>query len=134
MASAAELAGVSIFESLSEAELEELAGWFEEQSVSEDVRLCGEGASGYSFFVLVTGGVVVTAQGTTVATLGPGDFFGEMALLGEGRRAATVTTTEPTNLLVLFGTEFRRLQQERPEIAERIEETMRRRAAELQDL
>jgi CRP-like cAMP-binding protein len=125
------LAAVPIFEGLGTAELEVLAPRFREESVSESVRLIGEGASGYSFFVLVEGSVVVTSGETTVSRLGPGDFFGEMALLGEGRRLATVTTTSPARLLVLFGTEFRRLQQEHPEIATRIEQTMRDRIAEL---
>ena len=58
-------------------------------------------------------------------TLGPGDFFGELAILGDGRRTATVTTATPAQVLVLFGTEFRRLQQEYPEIAERIESALR---------
>jgi voltage-gated potassium channel len=131
MVGADKLAAVPIFESLSEGELGELASRFQEQTVSEGIRLTGEGASGYSFFVLVEGTVVVTVGETTIKNLGPGDFFGEMALLGEGRRVATVTTTSPAKLLVLFGTEFRRLQQEHPEVAARIEETMRRRIAAL---
>ncbi len=131
MAGADTLAAVPIFEPLGAAELGELAAWFQEKTVDEGVRLAGEGASGYSFFVLVEGTVVVTSGETTVKELGPGDYFGEMALLGEGRRLATVTSTSPARLLVLFGTEFRRLQQEHPQIAARIEETMRRRAAEL---
>ena len=127
MATPEQLAAVTIFASLGEADLAELANRFETQTVSEGVRLTGEGAAGYSFFVLIDGSVVVTAKDETIANLGPGDFFGEMAILGDGRRAATVTTTSPAKLLVLFGTEFRRLQQEHPEIAARIEETMRQR-------
>lgn len=84
--------------------------------------MAGEGASGYSFFLLVDGTAVVTAGGTQLATLGPGDFFGEMAILGDGRRTATVTTTSSARLFVMFGTEFRRLQQAYPEIAARLEQ------------
>jgi CRP-like cAMP-binding protein len=57
----------------------------------------------------------------------PGDYFGEMAILGDGRRMATVTATSDVTLFVLFGTEFRRLQKELPEIATRIESKMRER-------
>jgi voltage-gated potassium channel len=64
-----------------------------------------------------------------VAQLGPGDFFGEMAILGDGRRQATVTTSSPAKVLVLFGTEFRQLEQDHPQIAEQIETAMRDRAA-----
>jgi voltage-gated potassium channel len=60
--------------------------------------------------------------------LGPGDYFGEVAILGDGRRSATVTTTSPARVLVLFGTEFRRLQQEHPEIAARLEAVATERA------
>lgn len=60
-------------------------------------------------------------------TLGPGDFFGELAILGDGVRTATVTTTSPSRLLVLFGTEFRQLQQEHPDLASRIEAGVRAR-------
>ena len=71
----------------------------------------------------------VVARRYEVAQLGPGDFFGEMALLGDGRRRATVTTSSPARALVLFGTEFRRLEQDHPHIAEQIETAMRDRAA-----
>jgi voltage-gated potassium channel len=69
----------------------------------------------------------VTSAGAEIATLLPGDFFGEMAILGDGRRSATVTTTSPSRLLTLFGTEFRQLQQAHPQIADQIETAMRER-------
>jgi voltage-gated potassium channel len=89
------------------------------------VKLTGEGAAGYSFFVLRDGTATVSIDGVEVRTLGEGDFFGELALLGDGRRTATVTTASPSRVLVLFGTEFRHLQQEHPEIAARIESGLR---------
>lgn len=134
MAAAADLAGVPLFAGLTEEEREAVAPWFEATSVSPGVVVAREGAAGYSFFVLVDGAAVVTLDGETVATCGPGDFFGEMAVLGDGRRYATVTTTEESRLLSMFGTEFRRLQQEQPAIAAQLEEVMRRRAAELEEL
>ncbi len=129
MATADELAGIDLFSSLEESDLQTLAQWFSEESKGEGVKLCGEGASGYSFFVLQEGSAVVTADGRTLADLGPGDYFGEIAMLDGGRRSATVTTTAPAKLLVLFGTEFRQLQQTQPDIAGRIEQTMRERLA-----
>jgi CRP/FNR family transcriptional regulator, cyclic AMP receptor protein len=124
-AAAEDLAGIPLFDSLEPDERATIAPWFELESVSAGVSLTGEGASGYSFFILRDGAATVTVNGSEVRTLGPGDFFGELALLGDGRRTATVTTDTPSQVLVLFGTEFRRLQQERPEIAERIESALR---------
>jgi len=95
------------------------------QDVSAGMKLTGEGAPGYSFFILRSGSATVTINGIEVRTLGSGDFFGELAILGDGRRTATVTTVEPSRLLVLFGTEFRRLQQQYPELATQIESTLR---------
>ncbi|MDP9260678.1 MAG: cyclic nucleotide-binding domain-containing protein [Actinomycetota bacterium] len=127
-ATAAELSGIPLFDSLSESEREQLAKWFDVETAGEGVRLTGEGASGYSFFVLLDGSAAVTSAGAEIATLLPGDFFGEMAILGDGRRSATVTTTSPSRVLTLFGTEFRQLQQAHPQIAERIEAATRERA------
>jgi CPA1 family monovalent cation:H+ antiporter len=126
-ASAEELSAIPIFSSLSDADLVELANWFDVQAASEGVQLIGEGAAGYSFFILTQGSTVVSSEGADLAALGPGDFFGEIAILVNGRRTATVTTTSPARLLVMFGTEFRELQQAHPEISARIEEAMRQR-------
>lgn len=128
-ATPAELAAVPLFASLSEPDLAEVACWFDAKDVSESSRLVGEGASGYDFFVLASGGAAVTVNGEEVGSLRPGDFFGEIAILRDGRRSATVTTTAPSRLLVMFGTDFRRLQQEYPEIASQIEATMGERVA-----
>jgi CRP/FNR family transcriptional regulator, cyclic AMP receptor protein len=129
MASADDLAQIELFESLEESDLQSLAPWFSERTAGEGVRLCGEGASGYSFFVLKEGRATVTAEGRTLADLGPGDYFGEIAMLDGRRRSASVTPTAPAKLLVMFGSEFRQLQQAQPQIADRIEETMRGRLA-----
>jgi CRP/FNR family transcriptional regulator, cyclic AMP receptor protein len=125
IATADDLVGIPLFAGLGSDERRSVAPWFELEDVSEGVKLTGEGASGYSFFVLREGAATVSIDGNEVRTLGPGDFFGELALLGDGRRTATVTTNSPARVLVLFGTEFRQLQQDRPEIAARIEAGLR---------
>jgi voltage-gated potassium channel len=124
-AAAEDLAGVPLFGDLEPDERDALSSWFEIQEVSAGVRLTGEGASGYSFFVLREGTATVTIDGNEVRALEPGDFFGELAILGDGRRTATVTTASPVRVLVLFGTEFRQLQQEYPELAAQIESQLR---------
>ena len=124
-----DLAGVPLFGSLGETQLRELEQWFHVQHVGEGMRLVGEGAPGYTFFVIADGTAVATSEGTRLAALGPGEFFGEIAILGEGRRTATVTSTSPVRLLVLFGTEFRQLETAHPEIAAQIVEAMESRLA-----
>jgi CRP-like cAMP-binding protein len=124
-AAADDLAGVPLFETLEPEDQTAIAPWFEVQDVSAGVKVTGEGAAGYSFYVLLEGTATVTINGIEVRTLQPGDFFGELAILGEGRRTATVTTTSPAKVLVLFGTEFRQLQQEYPELASQIESQLR---------
>jgi voltage-gated potassium channel len=129
-ATADEFVGIPLFDALEPDERTAIAPWFELQDVSPNVKLIGEGAAGYEFFILRAGAATVTINGIEVRTLGPGDFFGELAILGDGRRTATVTTDSPSQVLVLFGTEFRRLQQEYPETAERIESALREIAAQ----
>jgi CRP-like cAMP-binding protein len=125
------LAALPLFSSLTPDELAAVAGWSERRTASPGERIVGEGASGYCFFVIRDGAAAVTQDGLALGRLGPGDFFGEMAILGDGRRYASVTTTAPSKVLVLFGTEFRRLQQDHPQIAEKVETAMRERAAQL---
>jgi CRP-like cAMP-binding protein len=127
VAAVADLATVALFNSLDEAQLQELANWFHVQNADQGSRLVGEGAPGYTFFVILDGTALVTADGDSLGTLGPGDFFGEIAILGDGRRTATVTSTSPVRMLVLFGTEFRQLECTQPEIAEEITAAMRSR-------
>jgi CRP-like cAMP-binding protein len=124
-----DIASVPLFKPLDEDQLTELATWFHAQNAGEGVRLVGEGAHGYTFFILMDGTAAVTSEGESLATLGPGDFFGEIAILGDGRRTATVTSTSPVRLLVMFGTEFRRLEAAHPEIAARLTEAMQARLA-----
>lgn len=125
-----ELRGTSLCGDLSDEELARMAEWFDATSFSEGVKVAGEGAPGYSFFVIAAGTAVVSSGGDELARLGPGDFFGEVAILGDGRRSATVTTTSPARLFVMFGTEFRQLQEAQPEIATRLEAAMAERVGE----
>ncbi|HLX20280.1 MAG TPA: cyclic nucleotide-binding domain-containing protein [Gaiellaceae bacterium] len=128
---AEDLADIPLFDTLSRPDREALAGSFEEKAVSEGTRLLGEGAAGYSFFVLAEGEAEVSVDGVAIATLGAGDYFGEMAILGDGRRVATVTATSPVKVFVMFGTEFRSLQAAHPEVADQIQALVRERSAML---
>jgi CRP-like cAMP-binding protein len=130
MASVDDLARAPLFESLDDEQQRQVASWFHVEHASEGVRLCGEGCHGYTFFVLTDGTAEVTADGEHLSTLGPGDYFGEVAILGEGgRRTASVTSTSPVRLLVMFGTEFRRLEATYPAIASKLTDAMQARLA-----
>jgi CRP-like cAMP-binding protein len=123
----ADLERIPLFASLSESELEELTESFEVKSTVAETQLIGEGTGGYSFFALGEGEARVTVNENEIATLNPGDCFGEMALLGSGRRTASVTTTTPSTVFVMFGTEFRRLEQSHPEVVAQLKALMRER-------
>lgn len=79
--------------------------------------LCREGEIGTEFFVIIDGAAVVTVHGKRRATIGPGGFCGEMAILDGGTRVASVVTTLPTRVLVLSRREFEHLLSTAPEIA-----------------
>jgi CRP-like cAMP-binding protein len=129
VATADDIASVPLFGALEDAQLAQVAQWFHVEHASEGVTLVGEGSHGYTFFVLANGTAAVTCDGATVASLGPGDFFGEVAMLGAGRRTATVRSTSPVHLLVMFGTEFRQLEAAYPEVASRLTAAMEARLA-----
>ena len=89
-------------------------------------KVVREGEAGEEYFYIVHGAVVVTVAGGagTVATLAPGDYFGEMSLLTGAPRAATVTATAELHLLVLKPEPMRELLHANPGLAERIGETL----------
>lgn len=118
------LAALPLFSSLTREQLATVAAWSELRTLRPGERAVGEGASGYCFFVVQDGAAVVTQDSKELGRLGPGDFFGELAILGDGRRTATVTAVEPTTVLVFFGTEFRRLEAELPNVAAEIKEAL----------
>ena len=93
--------------------------------------LCREGRVGRDFYVVVEGNVSVTIGGREIATLGPGEFVGEMALLVRRPRTATVTATTPLRYLVGSRRDFRVLMTEAPSVAERILQVVGRRIHQL---
>lgn len=119
------LKSVPLFEGLSRKERQHVAELMDEVDVEEGRHLIDEGRLGWEFFVVESGEVEVTAKGEKLANLGPGSFFGELALMDEERRTATVVATGPTRLIVMTAPVFNRLQGEFPEVAVRIQEAVR---------
>jgi CRP/FNR family cyclic AMP-dependent transcriptional regulator len=115
------------FAGLSRGELLELAKVTEDMEVDEGKVLTREGLSGSEFFVIVDGDVSVTKDGSEVRTLGPNDFFGEIALLEDTPRTATVTAKTPLRFFVLTRQAFRSLLAHQPEIAEKVTEALQQR-------
>jgi CRP/FNR family cyclic AMP-dependent transcriptional regulator len=95
-----------LFEGLGKKELEQLARMTDDLEVPAGKTLCREGETGSEFFVIVGGEVEVTSRDKTLARLGPGDFFGEIALIEQTKRTATVTAVTPLRFFVLTSQAF----------------------------
>jgi CRP-like cAMP-binding protein len=124
-----DLANVPLFSSLSADELRSVASLLEHRAEPAGAALVGEGAPGYSLFVLQGGEASVTSNGEHIAKLRPGDFFGEIALLGRSEHTATVTAITPVELLVMHGSEFRIFERDWPEASALMKKTMVERLA-----
>ncbi|HET6965284.1 MAG TPA: cyclic nucleotide-binding domain-containing protein [Acidimicrobiales bacterium] len=111
---------VPLFSGCNQKELQEIANIGTELSVREGSTLTEQGQPGREFFLLVDGKARCLIDGAEVARFGPGDFFGEMALLEHGPRHATVITEGPTEVLVLDSREFSRLLDTAPSIARKL--------------
>jgi CRP-like cAMP-binding protein len=119
------LRDLPLFAGLSNVEREYVAAWLEMRSAQAGERVIAEGAAGYEFFIIEEGTAEVVQDGEGIRTLGPGDFFGEMALVGLApRRAASVLATSPLRLLVMHGLHFRELEARQPDVARRIRATV----------
>jgi CRP-like cAMP-binding protein len=127
--SAERLQALPLFSDLTAEELDALGGRFEARQVRAGTNLTTEGAPGYMFFVIENGGVRVEQNGAVVNTLGPGDFFGEAAIISGEPRNATVCASSDVDLLVLFGTEYRILERDWPDVAVKIADKMSERTA-----
>jgi CRP-like cAMP-binding protein len=127
---AQQLEGVSLFSRLSKKERAKLARWTDEVSVPDGYMLATEGQFAHEFFVIEEGSAEVTQKGTAIGELGPGEFFGEIGLLETERRTASVVAKTPMKLIVMFEREFKQMQQEMPETAERIRAAIRARLAD----
>jgi CRP-like cAMP-binding protein len=90
-----------LFADIGTAETAAILDEFDEQSFNRGHRITLEGMQGSDFYVIAAGRARVTVDGWKVAALGPGDFFGELAVLGEAPRVATVSAETPLRCLVL---------------------------------
>lgn len=108
---------VPLFSAASKQELAKIASIADEIDLPEGKTLIREGDAGREFFVLVDGSADVERSGKKVASLGAGDFFGEISLIAKTPRNATITTTSPVRALVITDRAFRQLLDSSPDIA-----------------
>ena len=117
------LRAIPLLADVAENDLHRIAKWLEVEQHAAGHVVIGEGRAGYAFFFIDRGSVEVRHEGRAVATLGVGEFFGEEAILGGGRRNADVVALEPTTVFSMFGTYFREFEADQPELAEEIVRT-----------
>lgn len=118
------LHSIPLFERLRKSDLQRLGQLADEVDVGADRVLMRQGDYGREMFVIISGHVRVERDGSQIRELGPGSWVGEMALLSEGMRTATVTTTEPSRLFVVAHREFHALMDEMPTVRMAVYESL----------
>jgi CRP/FNR family transcriptional regulator, cyclic AMP receptor protein len=111
---------VPLFSHCSKKELGLVAQIADEIDLPEGKTLMKEGDRGREFFVLVEGSADVVKGRRRVNTLGKGDFFGEIALVSQRPRTATVTTASPVRMLVVTEQSFRSLLDRAPDVQRKV--------------
>ena len=121
------LGRVPIFSDLNKRELERIARSFRERRFSAGDTVVEEGKGGVGFFVVADGSATVTVHGEPRGALGPGDYFGEIALIDDGARSATVTAESDLRCFGLAPWEFRPLVETNAGIAWKLVQAMAKR-------
>jgi len=121
-AAADTLKKVPLFASLDDKDLERIARGMTERRFSAGDKLTEQGTSGAGFFVIEDGTAEVTVDGEAKRTIGPGDYFGEIALLSDSTRTRTATLTATTDMLTYGMTpwEFKPLVESNSELASKL--------------
>ena len=125
-----EINQVPLFSELSRKEIKSLKMLMTEIGISSGRTVVREGDVGREFMIILSGTASVSKQGNKFATLGPGDFFGELSLLGKGPRSATVTAETDLQLKALNRREFATMLDKNPKIAEKVLADAHSRASE----
>jgi CRP/FNR family transcriptional regulator, cyclic AMP receptor protein len=120
---------VPLFSKLSKQGLSKVAGIADEIDLPEGYELMREGERGREFVVLLTGAAEVRKRGRKINTLGEGDFLGEIALVTNVPRTATVTSTSPIRALVITDRDFATLMKDSAQVSKGIVEALGERLA-----
>ncbi len=127
---AAELRKSALLSGLKDRQLKLLARHAQVREIAKDAVVVTRGEKGVGFYVILEGRVLVRKGSTVLARLGPGDFFGELALFEDKPRSADVIATEPTTVVVLSRWEFWGFASDKPEVLRSILTEMARRLSE----
>ena len=125
------LRSITLFDSLPSQARAAVAQHADELDVSEGTELARQGDFAYEFFVIEEGTAEVLRDGEPIAELGPGDFLGEMGIVGKSVRNATVRTTSAARVIVMSEQDFRSMARTNPEVASRIEAAVEQRCQAL---
>lgn len=115
---------VPLFGGCSKTELAQVAAIADELDLGEGATLITEGERGREFLVVVEGTVKVTRDGRKLRDLGAGSFVGEIALVADVPRTATVVATSPVRLLVITDRAFKELVRKTPTIASKVMQSL----------
>jgi CRP/FNR family transcriptional regulator, cyclic AMP receptor protein len=110
------LSKVDLFSDLNRKELKVIAGLTKEFRFSQGTAIVTEGEDSARFYLIVEGTVAVKVKNRTRTTLGPGDYFGELAVIDRGPRSATVIALEPVRTLSLASFSLRPVLRQYPEV------------------
>ena len=111
------LSKTSLWSGLSEKDLKSVVKLSKERKYEAGENIVQKGASGVGFYLVLEGAVEIKSDGTTLAKLGPGQFFGEMAVIDNQPRSADVVAVEPSKFLILSAWSFNALLKTNPKIA-----------------
>ena len=121
---------VPLFKGLSKKELQGLASSMKERRFNEGDTISAEGQSGIGFFVIEEGEASVSVKGDERGTMGPGSYFGEIALIDDGPRSATITAKTPMKTYGITSWEFRPLVEQNAALAWKMLQMMAERLRE----
>jgi len=116
-----------LFASLTRQDAEEFVPFCEVRHIESGQPVFVQGGLAVAFFVIESGEAEAVADGRQLRTMGPGDWFGEIAIVDHAARSATVSATSPLTVIAMTSFEFRRLEAEHPDIAETVTQKMQER-------
>lgn len=121
------LSKVPLFQSCTAEEIRAIADIAQESDFEAGQLIITQGTPGQAFYMILSGRVEIIRDGRSLGAYGPGDFFGEMSLLDNAPRSATIRALDPTRCLMLSSWDFKTLIEKTPSIAVKLLEVLSRR-------